>query len=62
MFYPKCYRGCDPSNRDVARSGDTGHTKCQINFLLVATVGSPVMAVCDAVPGRINSFEGIVIY
>ena len=27
-----------------------------------AAVGSPVMAVCDTVPGRINPVEGIVIY
>ena len=31
-------------------------------FPPAATVGSPVMAVCDTVPGRINLVEGIVIY
>ena len=31
-------------------------------FPPAATVGSPVMAVCDTVPGRINPVEGIVIY
>ena len=57
-----CYRGWNPLNRNVAGVGDTGHAKCGINFPPVATVGSPVMAVCDAVPGRINPHEGIVIY
>ena len=58
----KSYRGCDPLNRDVARSGDTGHAKCRINFLPVASVGSPVVVVCDTLPGRINPVEGIVIH
>ena len=53
---------CDPLNQNIARRGDTGHTKCRINFLPVATVGSPVMAVCDTLPGRINPVEGIVIH
>ena len=61
-FIPKSYRGLSSLNQNVSRSGDTGHTKCGINFPLVATVGSPVMAVCDAVPGKTKSVEGIVLY
>ena len=60
-FISICYRGLDPLNRNVARSGDTGHAKCRINFLPVATVGSPVMAVCDTMPGRTNPVEGIAL-
>ena len=56
-----CYRGSSPLNQNVARTGDTGHAKCGINFPLVAIVGSPVMAVCDTT-GRINLVEGIVLY
>ena len=33
-----------------------------LTFPPAAIVGSPVMAVCDTVPGRINPVEGIVIY
>ena len=60
MFYLKCYRGADPLKRNVARSGGTGHTKCRINFLPVASIGSPDVAVCDTLPGRTNPDEEIV--
>ena len=61
-FIPMCYRGLSSLNQNVARMGDTGYAKCGINFPLVAIVGSPVMAVCDTVPGRTNPVEGIVLY
>ena len=61
-FIPKRYRELSSLNQYVARSEDTGHTKCGINFPLVATVGSLVMAVCDTVPERTNPVEGIVTY
>ena len=57
-----CYRGLSPLNQNVARRGDMGHAKCGINFPLVATVGYPVMAVCDTVRGRTNPDEGVVLY
>ena len=56
------YRGLSPLNKNVARRGDTGHAKCGINFPLVATIGSPVMAVCATLPGRTNLVEGMVLY
>ena len=61
-FIPKSYGELSSLNQYVAMSGDTGQTKCGINFPLVATVGSPVMAVCDTLPGRTNPVEGIVLY
>jgi hypothetical protein len=36
------------------------HTKCRINFLPVAIVGSPAEVVYDTLPGRTNPVEGIV--
>ena len=61
-FISMCYRGLSPANQNIARRGDTGHVKCGINFPPVAKVGSPVIAVCDTVPGRTNPVEGIVLY
>ena len=58
----KSYRGFDPLNRNVAGSGDSGHHQCGLIFPPVATVGSPAVAVCDAVPGRTHPVEGIVTY
>ena len=57
-----CYRGLSPLNQNVARRGETGHAQCGINFPLVATVGSPVVVVCDTFPGSTNLTEGIVLY
>ena len=57
-----CYRGYDPLNRNVAKFLNKRHTKCRINFLPGATVGSPVMAVWDTLPGRTNPTEEIDIY
>ena len=61
-FIPKSYGELSSLNQNVARRGDTGHAKCGINFPLVATVGSPVMVVCDTLPGMTNPVEGIVLY
>ena len=39
-----------------------GMNSVGLNFPLVATVGSPAVAVYDTVPGRTNLVEGIVTY
>ena len=61
-FIPMCYRGLISLNQNVAGRGDTGDAKCGINFPLISTVWSPVMAVCDTLSGRTNPVEGIVLY
>ena len=57
-----CYRGWNPLNRKFAKFLNKRHTKCRINFLPGATVGSPAMAVCDTLPGSTNPIEEIDIY
>ena len=57
-----CYRGWNPLNRNVAKFVNRDMQRVGLIFPPAATVGSPVMAVCDTVPGRINPVEGIVIY
>ena len=47
-------------NQNVAGGGDARHQQCRINFLPVAMVGSPAVAVYDTVPGRTNLVEEIV--
>ena len=46
-FIPMSYRGFSSLNQNVTLSGDTGHPKCGIDFPLVETVGSLVMAMCN---------------